>query len=200
MLEECGLPYRTHIVDITSGDQHAPEFLKISANGRIPAISDPEGPAGKPLSLFESGAILLYLAEKTGMFLPDDADRYWSAVQWLMWQMGGVGPNFGQAFHFLYQHPADAENDDISYGREHYAREVSRLCMILNQQLSDKAYLAGGVYSVADIAIFPWIALHRRFRFDLGELPNLRSWYERIRDRPAVQRGMDTPTREEIAG
>ncbi|PPR10672.1 MAG: Disulfide-bond oxidoreductase YfcG [Alphaproteobacteria bacterium MarineAlpha11_Bin1] len=198
MLEECGLDYCTHIIDITAGDQYAPEFLKISANGRIPAIVDPEGPDGKTLSLFESGAILLYLAEKTGMFMPGDEDGYWSTVQWLMWQMGGIGPNFGQAFHFLYQHPDNAQDDDIAYGRKRYAYEVDRLCKVMDRELADKTYLTGGVYSIADIAIFPWIALHSWVRLDFKKLPNLRRWYEEVGDRPGVHRGMDTPTREEI--
>jgi GST-like protein len=199
MLEECGLTYKPHIVDITAGEQHAPDFLAISPNGRIPAIVDAEGPAGRPLAMFESGAILMYLADKTGKFIPVDDTGCWAAIEWLMWQMGGVGPNFGQAFHFLHQlHEATAPGD-IAYCRERYGDEVRRLCMVMDRQLSGNAYLAGGDYSIADIANFPWIALHRWFHLDLDEMPNLRRWYDDIRERPAVLRGMDIPSREEIA-
>ena len=198
MLEECGLPYATHIVDITAGDQHAPDFLAISPNGRIPAIVDPDGPAGTPLLLFESGAILLYLADKTGLFLPADEDGRWAAVEWLMWQMGGVGPSFGQAFHFLHQHPEDVPDADIVYGRDRYGGEVRRLCAVMDGRLSENAYLAGADYSVADIATFPWIALHKWFGQDLAETPHLQRWYDVIRERPAVRRGMDVPTRDAL--
>jgi GST-like protein len=196
MLEECGLPYRTHIVDITAGEQHAPDFLAISPNGRIPAIVDADGPAGASFSLFESGAILLYLADKTGKFLPADADGRWSAVEWLMWQLGGVGPNFGQAFHFLHQHPDNAPPADIAYGRDRYGAEIRRLCGVMDRRLAANPYLAGGTYTVADIATFPWVALHKWFKLDLEETPHLRRWYENVRERSAVRRGMNVPARE----
>ncbi|MGB0632492.1 MAG: glutathione S-transferase family protein [Alphaproteobacteria bacterium] len=195
MLEECGLAYETRIVDITAGEQNAPDFLAISPNGRIPAIVDADGPAGRPMPLFESGAILLYLADKTGRFLPANEDGRWTAIEWLMWQMGGVGPNFGQAFHFLHQHPDDAPQKDIVYGRDRYGGEVRRLCGVMDRRLTEHAYLAGDDYSVADIATFPWVALHKWFDLYLGETPHLQRWYDDIRERPAVRRGMDVPTR-----
>jgi GSH-dependent disulfide-bond oxidoreductase len=198
MLAECGFDYTLHIVDITAGEQDVPAFRAINPNGRIPAIIDRDGPGGTPLTLFESGAILLYLAQKTGMFLPAGEKDRWRAVQWLMWQMGGVGPNFGQAFHFLHQHPEDAPDEAIAYGRERYGGEVRRLCEVMNARLAVAPFLAGEVYSVADIATFPWIALHKRFDLDLARLPHLRRWYDEIGVRPAVWRGMDVPTRDQM--
>ena len=199
MLEECGLDYALHLVDITAGEQHAPAFLAISPNGRIPAIVDRDGPGGAPLALFESGAILLYLADRTGRFLPGDPNLRWVAVEWLMWQMGGVGPSFGQAFHFLHQFPADAPADALAYGRARYGAEVRRLCRVMDARLADNAYLAGADYTVADIATFPWIALHGWYDLDLAEFPHLARWYGEIRRRPAVARGMDVPSRELMA-
>lgn len=198
MLEECGLEYALHIVDITAGEQDAPAFRAINPNGRIPAIIDRDGPGGEPLALFESGAILLYLAGKTGRFLPSDAAGRWVATQWLMWQMGGVGPNFGQAFHFLHQHPEDAPASAIEYGRERYGGEVRRLCDVMEGRLADSEFLAGPDYSVADIATYPWIALHKWFELDLAAMPHLARWYGTIKARPAVRRGMDVPTRQQM--
>lgn len=198
MLEECGLDYVLHIVDITKGEQDAPAFRAINPNGRIPAITDRDGPDGAPLTLFESGAILLYLAQKTGMFLPPDEKGRWVAVQWLMWQMGGVGPNFGQAFHFLHQYPEDVPEEEIAYGRARYGGEVSRLCDVADARLAEAAFLAGDDYSVADIATYPWIALHKWFGLDLARWPHLRRWCEEIGGRPAVRRGMDVPTRDQM--
>ncbi|MFT5488243.1 MAG: GST-like protein [Paracoccaceae bacterium] len=198
MLEECGLDYTLHIVDITAGAQDTPAFRVINPNGRIPAIIDRDALDGAPLVLFESGAILLYLAQKTGLFLPEDEKGRWIAVQWLMWQMGGVGPNFGQAFHFLHQHPEDAPDAGIAYGRERYGGEVRRLCDVMNARLAEVPFLAGDAYSVADIATYPWIALHKWFGLELADLPHLRRWYGEIKARPAVQRGMDVPTRDQM--
>lgn len=198
MLAECGLDYELHIVDITTGEQDGPAFRAINPNGRIPAIIDRDGPDGSELALFESGAILLYLAQKTGLFLPKDERERWIAIQWLMWQMGGVGPNFGQAFHFLHQHPEDAPDEALAYGRERYGGEVRRLCDVMNTRLAEAAFLAGDTYSVADIATFPWIALHKWFGLELAGLPHLRRWYGEIKARPAVQRGMDVPTRDQM--
>lgn len=198
MLEECGLDYALHIVDITVGEQDAAAFRAINPNGRIPAIVDRNGPDGAPLALFESGAILLYLAQKTGAFLPDDESGRWIAIQWLMWQMGGVGPNFGQAFHYFHQHPEDAPADAIEYGRRRYGGEVRRLCAVMDARLSESGFLAGPDYTVADIATYPWIALHKWFDLDLAAMPHLRRWYETIKARPAVQRGMDVPTRDRM--
>lgn len=198
MLEECGLDYTLHIVDITAGEQDAAAFRAICPNGRIPAIVDHDGPDGKALALFESGAILLYLADKTGSFLPVDAAGRWIATQWLMWQMGGIGPNFGQAFHFLHQHPADAPAEAVAYGRERYGGEVRRLCAVMDKHLADTEFLAGESYTIADIATYPWIALHKWFGLDLAAMPHLRRWYDTIKARPAVMRGMDVPTRDQM--
>src|SRR5512143_387891 len=151
MLEETGLPYKVHGIDIGAGAQFKPEFLKISPNNRIPAIVDPDGPGGKPISLFESGAILIYLAEKTGRFLPKDPVQKYKTLEWLMWQMGGVGPMFGQAHHFLRAAPTK-----IEYGIKRYVDEAKRLYGVLDKQLASNAYAAGAAYTIADMAIFPW--------------------------------------------
>ena len=200
MLEECGLPYDLHIVDITAGALDAPAFRAMNPTGRIPGIVDSDGPGGTPITIFESGAILFYLAEKAGRFLPADPDGRWAAIEWLMWQMGGIGPNFGQAFHFLHQFPKETPDEALAYGRERYLGEVRRLCSVMERRLADSAYLAGDDYTVADIATFPWIALHRWYELDFAETPRLSAWYETIKARPAVRRGMDVPTREQLAG
>jgi len=189
MLEEVGLDYRVHVIDITRDGQRAPAFLAISPNGRIPAIVDPEGPAGRPFALFESGAILMYLAEKTGTLLPRDPEDRWRAVAWLMFQMGGVGPMFGQAFHFMHQAPDDAPAGALDYGVARYRGEAVRLCGVMDRRLADNAFLAGG-YSIADVAVFPWVALHGWFGIDLAAFPHLGRWYREIKARPAVRRGM----------
>ena len=198
MLEECGLDYALHIVDITRGEQNAAAFRAINPNGRIPAIVDRDGPDGGPLTLFESGAILLYLAQKTKKFLPPDEKARWRAIQWLMWQMGGVGPNFGQAFHFLHQYPEDAPKEAIAYGQARYNGEVARLSDVMDARLAEAAFLAGDDYTIADIATYPWIALHKWFGVDLARWPHLRRWYGEIGARPAVRRGMDVPTRDQM--
>lgn len=201
MLEETGLDYTVHGINIRAGDQFEDDFLRISPNNRIPAIVDRDGPGGKELSLFETGAILIYLGDKTGQFMPgleDDAHGRYNVMQWLMWQMGGVGPNFGQAFHFLHQHPEDVPDETIEYGRSRYGAEVTRLCNVMNARLAEAAFLAGDDYSVADIATYPWVALHKWFDLDLAALPHLRRWYDEIKTRPAIRRGMDVPTRDQI--
>ena len=185
MLEECGLPYRVHTVNIGANEQFKPEFLAINPNNRIPAIVDPEGPEGKPLPLFESGAILIYLAEKTGKFYPQK-NKY-IVLQWLMFQMGGVGPMFGQAHHFMR-----AKKDEIPYGTERYGNEAKRLYGVLNKRLSEAAYLADE-YSIADIATYPWVARHEWHRVDLNAYPAVKRWYDTIGARPAVVRGMAVP-------
>ena len=185
MLEECGLPYRVHTVNIGKGEQFKPEFLAINPNNRIPAIVDPEGPDGKPLPLFESGAILIYLAEKTGRFYPQQ-NKY-IVLQWLMFQMGGVGPMFGQAHHFMR-----AKKDEIAYGTERYGAEAKRLYGVLEKRLSEAAYLADE-YSIADIATYPWVARHEWHRVDLAGFPAVKRWYDTIGARPAVVRGMAVP-------
>lgn len=183
-LEELGLPYRVFPVDIGKGDQFAPEFQMISANNRIPAIVDHEGPRGKPISLFESGAILLYLAEKTGKLIPaDEAGRY-LAVQWLMFQMAGVGPMLGQAGHFRCYAP-----EKISYAIDRYAKEGNRLCRVLDRRLGEADYLAGE-YSVADIATYPWVRLSEYHGVEVAPFPNVARWCEAVGQRPAVQRGL----------
>ena len=185
MLEECGLPYRVHTVNIGKGEQFKPEFLAISPNNRIPAIVDPEGPDGKPLPLFESGAILIYLAEKTGRFYPQQSK--YIVLQWLMFQMGGVGPMFGQAHHFMR-----AKKDEIPYGSERYGAEAKRLYGVLEKRLQEAAYLADE-YSIADIATYPWVARHEWHRVDLAAFPAVKRWNDTIGARPAVVRGMAVP-------
>ena len=187
MLEECGLPYRVHPVDIGKGDQFKPEFLAINPNNRIPAIVDPQGPDGKPLPLFESGAILVYLSGKSGKFLPQSVRGKYIALQWLMFQMGGVGPMFGQAHHFMR-----AKKDEVPYGSERYGTEAKRLYGVLQKRLAEAAYLADE-YSIADIATYPWVARHEWHRVELAEFPAVKRWYDTIGRRPAVARGMAVP-------
>ncbi|WP_044560375.1 glutathione S-transferase N-terminal domain-containing protein [Azospirillum sp. B4] len=184
-LEEMGLPYTVHPVDIGAGDQFKPDFLAISPNNRMPAIVDPDGPNGQSLSLFESGAILIYLAEKTGRFRPADPAAWYGHVQWLMWQMGGVGPMFGQAGHFQHYAP-----ERIQYGIDRYTNEARRLIRVANTQLAKTEYLAGD-YGIADMATFPWLRLHDRYGIDLADFPHVRRWIDAIAARPAVQRGLE---------
>jgi GST-like protein len=184
MLEECGLPYRVHAVDIGAGDQFKTEFLRISPNNKIPAIVDSEGPDGKPISLFESGAILIYLAGKTGRFLPSDVRDKYVALQWLMFQMGGVGPMFGQAHHFRIYAP-----EKIQYAIDRYTNEAKRLYGVMDRRLAEAPYFAGE-YSIADIATFPWTRSHANQGVDLADYPNVKRWYEAVEARPAVQRGV----------
>jgi len=189
MLEELGLAYDTHPVDIAKGQQHEPQFLKISPNNRIPAIVDSDGPGGKPISVFESGAILIYLAEKTkSKLLPADPRKRWATLEWLMWQMGGVGPMFGQAHHFLYQ-----PKEDVPYGKKRYHDETKRLYKVMNARLGECKYLAGDDYSIADIATYPWVHRHKRHQVDLGDYPNVKRWFDGISKRPAVEKGMRVP-------
>jgi GST-like protein len=189
MLEELGLKYNTHPVDITKGQQHEPAFLKISPNNRIPAIVDSDGPDGKPISVFESGAILIYLAEKTkSKLLPTDSRKRAATLEWLMWQMGGVGPMFGQAHHFLYQ-----PKEDVPYGKKRYHDETKRLYKVMNARLGEKKFLAGDDYSIADIATYPWVHRHKRHQIDLADYPNVKRWFDAISKRPAVEKGMQVP-------
>ena len=185
MLEETGLPYRVHGVNIRTGDQFKPEFLKISPNNRIPAIVDHDGPDGKPISLFESGAILIYLAGKTGKLLPLDLHQLYAALCWLMWQMGGVGPMFGQANHFRAY-----SVEKITYAIERYTNEANRLTNVLDKRLGEARYLAGDEYSIADIAVFPWMRNADRRGINLAEFPHARRWLDAINARPAVQRAL----------
>jgi GST-like protein len=187
MLEETGLPYRVHAIDISKGDQFKPEYIAINPNSKIPAIVDPDGPDGKPIAVFESGAILIWLAEKTGQFLGPDQRRRSEALQWLMFQMGGVGPIFGQAHHFRKFAP-----EPVPYAIERYTKEAQRLYGVLDRRLGEAAYLAGD-YSIADMATYPWVARHEWQGVSLDEHGNVKRWFEAIGARPAVQRGMAVP-------
>jgi GSH-dependent disulfide-bond oxidoreductase len=187
MLEEVGLPYNVHPIRIMEGDQFKPDYLKINPNSKIPAIVDTEGPGGKPINVFESGAILIYLAEKTGKLLSRDPALRIEAIEWLMFQMGGVGPMFGQAHHFLRQ------VKDNPYGAERYSKETRRLYGVMNARLGQVPYLATD-YSIADIATYPWVSRYEWHQVDLAEFPNVKRWYDAISARPAVQRGMKVPS------
>ena len=185
-LEEMGLPYSVHTVNIGKNEQFKPEFLAISPNNRIPAIVDPEGPGGKPISVFESGAILIYLAEKTGKFLPTDTRRKVPVLEWLMWQMGGFGPMPGQVHHFLQvTDPADQR-----YGLERYSKETRRLYGVLDRRLAGRDYVADEC-SIADFAILGWAWRHERHKVDLAEFPNVKTWYERCMARPGTRKGFE---------
>ncbi len=185
MLEELGLPYKVIPVDIGAGDQFKPEFLAITPNHRIPSIVDPDGPGGERLTLFESGAILIYLGEKTGRLIPSDPRARLICLQWLMFQMGGVGPMFGQYNHFANYAP-----ERLPYAVERYTNEVKRLHRVLDKRLGEAAYLAGDEYSIADIATFPWMRGADRRGIDLADYPNVKRWHDAIAARPAVQRGV----------
>lgn len=186
MLEETRLDYRVHPIDIGAGDQFAPEFLKISPNNKIPAIVDQDGPGGQPLALFESGAILVYLAEKTGRFLPADPVGRYTTLEWLMFQMGGIGPMLGQAHHFRLYAP-----EKIDYAINRYTNEARRLYNVMDKRLGETAYLAGDDYTIADIAVFPWTRSWQNQGIALDALPNVKRWHEAIAARPAVQRGVE---------
>ncbi len=185
MLEELGLPYRTHAVDITSREQFDEAFLAISPNNKIPAIRDDD----TGMTLMESGAIMIYLAEKTGRFLPEDAEGRYRTLEWLMWQMGGVGPMLGQVHHFLKFNPGKAP-----YAEQRFHAEAERLYRVLDIRLADHAFLAGD-YTIADMATWPWISRYEWQRIDLNDYPNVRRWYLEIANRPAVQRGYHCPKR-----
>ena len=185
-LEEVGLPYDIVPVDITSGDQYEEQFLEISPNNKMPAIVDPEGPDGEPISLFESGAILLYLADKTGEFMPDsERDRY-TVLQWLMFQMGHVGPMLGQAHHFRGYAP-----EEVPYAIDRYTNEATRLYGVMDRRLSETEYFVGDEYTIADMAIFPWLISHERQGQHLDDYPNVKRWFETIESRPAVARARE---------
>ncbi|MGJ3254345.1 MAG: glutathione S-transferase N-terminal domain-containing protein [Elainellaceae cyanobacterium] len=184
MLEETGLPYNVHPINIMAGDQFKPEFLKISPNNKMPAIVDYETPDGKPISIFESGAILMYLGEKTGELFPENARDRYTVIQWLMFQMGGIGPMLGQAHHFRQYAP-----EQIPYAIDRYTNEASRLYGVLNKRL-DKAEYVAGDYSIADIAIFPWIVPYEQQGQSMADYPNLKRWFDAINSRPAVKKGL----------
>jgi GST-like protein len=187
MLEECALAYRVHKINIgTNTEQFTPEYLKINPNGKIPSIVDPDGPGGKPYAMMESGAILIYLADKTGKFFPERIK--YDVLQWLMFQMGGVGPMFGQAHHFMR-----AKKDEIPYGTERYGNEAKRLYGVMDRQLAKNAFISGSEYTIADIATYPWVARHEWHRVDLAQFPSVKRWYDAVGARPAVQKGMAVP-------
>jgi GSH-dependent disulfide-bond oxidoreductase len=186
MLEECALAYRVVPVNIGSGEQFAPAFLAISPNNKIPAIVDADGPGGKPISLFESGAILLYLAAKTGRFLPDDLRARYEVLQWLMFQVGGVGPMLGQAHHFRIYAP-----QKLDYAIERYTNEARRLYGVLDRRLAKSRYVGCNEYSIADIAIFPWLRSWKNQGIDWVDYPHLKGWFDEMAARPAVMRGVD---------
>ena len=189
MLEECGLKYNTHAINIGKNiDQFTPEFVAINPNSKIPAITDSDGPDGKPINMFESGAILMYLSGKTGKFLPQSVRGKYEALQWLMFQMGGVGPMIGQTHHFMRAAP-----EKIEYGIKRYHNETKRLYGVLDKRLSSEQFLAAGEYGIADIATYPWIARYEWHQVDLNEFPNVKRWFDAINARPPVQRGMAVP-------
>jgi len=187
MLEECGLPYTAHAVNIGKDEQFAPAFVAINPNSKIPAIVDHDGPEPGAYRLFESGAILIYLAEKTGRFLPTAQGPRHRVIQWLMLQMGGVGPMFGQVHHFLR-----AAKEQVPYAIERYTRETNRLYGVLDRRLAESEHLADA-YSIADMATYPWVARHEWHRVELASFPNVRRWYEAVGARPAVGKGMQVP-------
>ena len=187
-LEEMGLPYAVKPVDITRNEQFDPAFLALNPNNKIPVIVDDEGPEGKPITVVESGAILIYLAGKSGKLLPSDLRSRLETIQWLMFQMGGVGPMLGQAHHFLRFAP-----EVIPYAIDRYSKEATRIYGVINTRLDKSEWLGGASYSIADIATYPWIARHDWQGIDLKRFPALRRWYETIGSRPAVQRGMEIP-------
>jgi GST-like protein len=186
MLEEIGLPYEIHAVDLGKRQQFTPEYLAINPNNKIPSIIDSDGPGGKPLTLFESGAILLYLAEKTGKLWPQDMRKRYEVIQWLMFQMGGVGPMFGQANYFFRL------EEKVPYAIDRFHKEALRLYRVLEQELSKKEFLAGE-YSIADIATYPWVGRHDIHQVKLEDFPNVKRWFDKISARPAVQKGMEIP-------
>ena len=186
MLEECGLAYKLHPVNIGRGEQFTPDFLRISPNNRMPALVDPEPPGGgEPLAVFESGAILLYLAEKTGRFMPKDIKGRYAATQWLMWQMGGLGPMAGQTHHFR-----NYANEKIPYAIDRYVNETNRLYGVLDTQLGKTGKFVAGDYSIADMAIFPWVVPYQNQGQKLEDFPNLKRWFETMEARPAVAKAL----------
>jgi GST-like protein len=186
MLEECALPYKAIAVDIGKGDQFRSDFLAISPNNKIPAIVDPDGPDGKPISLFESGAILMYLAAKTGRFMPESIRDKYEVLQWLMFQMGSVGPMLGQTHHFRIYAP-----EKLPYAIDRYSNEAKRLYGVMNKRLAKSKYLGGPQYSIADIATFPWLRSWKNQGIDWDDHPHLKGWFDEIGARPAVLRGVE---------
>jgi GST-like protein len=195
LLEETGLDYTVHPVNIQRGDQFEPEFLAISPNNKMPAIVDRDGPGASPYALFESGAILMYLADKTGRFLPTETRARYDVIQWLMFQMGGIGPMLGQAHHFLGYAP-----EKIPYAMDRYAKEANRLYHVLDRRLGESEYLAGGDYSIADIAVWPWTRRPERQGVERDDYPHFKRWFDAIQARPAVQRGVQVLAEHQRSG
>jgi len=189
-LEEMGLPYQVNIVDITKDEQFDPAFLKISPNNKIPAIVDADGPGGRPISVFESGAILIYLAEKTGLFMPRDPAARVAVLEWLMFQVGGFGPMPGQVHHFI----ALGDESNRRYGLERFSAETRRLYGVMDRRLAEQEYFAGEL-SIADFALVGWVWRHERHRVDLADFPHVQRWYQNLLARPAVARGFAVPMR-----
>jgi GST-like protein len=189
-LEEMGLPYQVNIVDITKDEQFDPAFLKISPNNKIPAIVDADGPGGRPISVFESGAILIYLAEKTGLFMPRDPAARVAVLEWLMFQVGGFGPMPGQVHHFI----ALGDESNRRYGLERFSAETRRLYGVMDRRLAEQEYFAGEL-SIADFALVGWVWRHERHRVDLADFPHVQRWYRALQARPAVARGFAVPMR-----
>ncbi len=185
MLEECKLPYQVHAVNIGTGDQFQPDFLKISPNNKIPAMVDSDGPDGRPISLFESGAMLIYLAAKTGKFMPKGDRAKYEVLQWLMFQMGGVGPMLGQAHHFRIYAP-----EKIEYAVNRYTNEAKRLYGVMDKRLQTSPWIGGKSYSIADMAIFPWLRSWQNQGIDWADYPHLKAWFDKIAARPAVQKAV----------
>lgn len=194
MLEECGLEYTVKPINILKGEQFEAEFLDINPNNKIPAIVDHDGPGGQPYTVFESGALLLYLAEKTRRFLPRPRRKKHDVIQWLMFQIGGVGPMFGQCGHFLGYAP-----EPFPYSIDRYKNETLRLYGVMDKRLADRPYLAD-TYSIADIAVYPWVDVRWLHEIEIDEFPNVKEWYERIGKRPGVQRGMALMKEDEVIG
>jgi len=195
MLEETGLAYKVIPINIGAGDQFDPAFLKISPNNKMPAMVDPDGPDGEPISLFESGAMLVYLGEKTGRFYPKEPRSRFTVLQWLMWQMGGLGPMLGQAHHFRNYAP-----EQLSYAIDRYSNEAKRLYGVADKRLGEAAYLGGDEYSIADMAAWPWMRFPERQGIELDDYPNLKRWRAGIAERPAVQRGIQVLAEHQSSG
>ena len=195
MLEETGMDYRVIPIDIGAGDQFKPEFLEISPNNKMPAIVDLDGPGGKPYSLFESGAILLYLAEKSGRFLPTETAARYQVIQWLMFQMGGIGPLLGQAHHFIGYAP-----EKIPYAIDRYSKEANRLYAVVNNRLQDQPFIAGDEYSIADMALWPWMRQPERQNVDRDDFPAFKAWSDSIGQRPAVERAVQVLSQHQRKG
>ena len=195
MLEETGLEYTVHAINIQQGDQFDAAFLKFSPNNKMPAIIDQHGPDGSPYSLFESGAILMYLADKTGHFLPTEMRARYDVIQWLMFQMGSIGPMLGQAHHFLGYAP-----EKLPYAMDRYAKEANRLYGVIDRRLAESKYLAGGDYTIADMAVWPWTRRPERQGVNRDEYPNFKRWFAAIEERPAVQRGVQVLAEHQSSG